>query len=139
MPEISWTDDLLVGVPEVDEQHHRLIDLTARLYRAFLEDRDRELLSDMVMDLDDYVRTHFRTEEALMDRIGYADAQAHRDEHRQFTSQVLDFLLGFVQDRKSLTEEILDCLVDWWLTHIRGADKALALALRIAAGVEAAP
>ena len=90
MEHIIWSDDLSVGVDEMDYQHKRLVGMINRLVDlASLTRTDQSVikaaylrvLSDMVQ----YATVHFDTEERYLKAIGYADFDNHLEEHKSFT------------------------------------------------------
>ena len=70
MDTFVWDQNFVTGLPEVDEQHHALVDLFNELSRSlFLSDASREVvLNDTFDRLVAYTQYHFRDEEALMPR-----------------------------------------------------------------------
>lgn len=124
MPYMLWNEDLRVGVAKVDEQHQTLVAMINGLHAAMLEGKGKSVLGPTIDGLLDYTVTHFGTEEAYFDALGYPDAAAHKAQHKEFVNKVADFREGFEEDRLLLSMDVMDYLSDWLVTHIKGNDRA---------------
>jgi len=124
MARIIWSDRLRIGVPEVDQQHERLIGIMNRLYQAHDAGRGAEAISEILDELIIYTATHFSIEEGYFSEFGYADAPAHIEEHRALTRKVDSYINRFNGNGATadLIEELLDFLSIWWRYHILDTD-----------------
>lgn len=129
MPLLAWNDMFSVGVVEIDNQHKQLIEITNRLNKAMIADRDRQALSGILNDLLAYTRTHFEYEERLMDQYRYAGREQHLLEHGKLVQIVVDFQTRFDRGEVDLTGELMALLRDWLSRHILNSDRALGRAL----------
>jgi hemerythrin-like metal-binding protein len=132
MGKITWCSDFCVGVAEIDAQHEHLVSMVNELFRAYMQGREKEVLSDIITGLSDYTAYHFSTEERLMDEHAYPATAEHRLEHREFIDRSIDFLLAYTSSNQEqdLAPVVLDYLEDWLLKHIRGTDVELGKFLR---------
>ena len=125
---LQWSDDLAVGHPLIDSQHRGLFDQFAQLLAACDQHRGPEHLRELFDFLDEYVKTHFREEEALMERFDYPEMTRHRQKHRYF----IDQLAGLKQELQTSgpTIQVLirtnKALIFWLTEHIREVDTGLA-------------
>ncbi len=86
---IEWTQDLSVGVPELDAQHQRWIGMINELHDTLLHGDAEDLVAitgRMLRAMGEYVEEHFRTEEAYMEKIGFPGLDAHREVHHRSPS-----------------------------------------------------
>lgn len=126
---LEWKTSYSVGVPQLDRQHKGLVDLINRLQTA---DHDGDVMPEVFEALRAYVRDHFRTEEALLERAGYPDLAEHRREHQVF----VDWLKA-VQSAYGLggaaslliNDSVVAFLKNWLVSHILVSDKAYAATL----------
>ncbi|MBU5611611.1 bacteriohemerythrin [Geomonas azotofigens] len=131
---VEWDDTLILGMAQIDEHHHKLVDILNRCYRALmLHDHSHEL-EGVVAELLDYTQYHFRTEEELMAQSHYAAAPSHAAAHRKFINSVTNF-----KDRSDAGEsfvaiDVLVFLKDWLVGHIQNTDRAFANFLNDRAG-----
>ncbi|MBI5900542.1 MAG: bacteriohemerythrin [Rhodocyclales bacterium] len=120
---LTWNDSYAVGVPELDDQHRRLLELINQVgddygpRNAFTDGLFREVLSDLF----EYTQVHFRAEEDHLRKIAYPGIEAHAREHGALTERVMEFILaaqGGTQDRQA----IHNFLLTWLVSHILEAD-----------------
>jgi hemerythrin-like metal-binding protein/PAS domain S-box-containing protein len=120
---IVWNSSYSVGVPELDDQHRRLVELINQVgddygpRNSFTDGLFHEVLCDMF----DYTHVHFQTEEDYLGRIAYPQLAAHEREHAAFTARVMEFIEAArhgEQDRKG----IHGFLLSWLVAHILESD-----------------
>jgi hemerythrin len=119
---VKWDDSCRVGVKELDDQHKNLFAICNRLIRLVTENRVEEIGRETIEELIDYTEKHFRREEELMDKAGYADSKAHHEEHKKMINDVLLFKSGFLA--RNLDESaVTQFLIAWILHHVKGVDR----------------
>lgn len=124
MPLMTWTSDLSVGLPDIDREHHWLLDATNLLHEELSQpEPSHAVVADTLHGLMDYTVNHFVGEESLFQRVNYPHADAHRALHDRFTAQVM----GLINDHeagKDIGTSTLELLKNWLVNHIMVADKA---------------
>lgn len=122
---LVWTDELLIGVTEVDEQHHMLVNMLNEANQRLSVEFRPDQLADLVHNLMSYALYHFETEEALMLKSHYdPQLQAlHIQEHQMFAAKVADLQKALSQGKYVSPDEVLRFLSDWLHNHIRNTDK----------------
>ena len=124
MPLMTWNDTFSVGVPSIDREHKRLIELVNELYDAVSANQAKEKLGHVLDGLISYTATHFKTEERYFDQTQYPAATAHRKEHEDLTHQVLEVQRRFKSgETGTLSMEVMNFLKRWLVNHIQGSDK----------------
>jgi hemerythrin len=123
---IEWTDNLSVGIEEIDSQHKRLIGLINELHAAMMERRSKDALGVIIGGLKDYTVTHFSTEEMYFDKFKYQNSLSHKKEHQGFVDKVNEYKTGFEKGKIMLSVEIMDYLKNWLVAHIQKIDTAYA-------------
>ncbi|MDR2313283.1 MAG: bacteriohemerythrin [Spirochaetaceae bacterium] len=125
---VEWSDRYRIGIPLIDEQHKKLIDMTNTLYTGCLEgDRAARIyFLKTIHDAVDYVRFHFSTEEKLLERIKYPDLAAHKKEHEDFAREIISQVQAFQMGKAFVPNVFVRYLRDWVLTHIAVSDKLYA-------------
>jgi len=119
---VPWSRDLSIGIDEVDDQHHYLVDRINRLWRALLQKREADEVILLIEDLYSYTQTHFVAEEALMQSFDYPRLPEHRVSHRAFEAHIREAADGLV-DGKPVTHDLLHFLNEWLKRHILVADQ----------------
>jgi len=128
---MSWTDNLLTGIREIDEQHQVLFDVLARLELAVSSEDKWSAVHFAIVDLTNYINIHFAVEEALMRIHGYPDLEAHIAAHRAFSTELADIKQHSI--REDVSDEMLLLVKNWLIEHIGVVDKAYVPHLRMAA------
>ncbi|MFO1425295.1 MAG: hemerythrin domain-containing protein, partial [Candidatus Competibacteraceae bacterium] len=60
---VEWSNELSVGIEEIDAQHKVLVDLLNQIHEAIQQRHGAEVTRDIVLRLDEYTRVHFAVEE----------------------------------------------------------------------------
>ena len=109
----EWSEKIEVGLPSIDRQHKQLFDLAA----SFRGNGDQIRVIKSLATLTEYVKVHFREEEAMMLACRYPDLEAHRQLHGEFR----DLLFKLLENARNMTlDEIADqvsFLINGWFYH----------------------
>lgn len=124
-----WDDNFVTGLPEVDRQHHGLVDLFNELNESLFHgsDTSAQTLEAIFDRLLAYAAMHFSDEEALMRQVGLDPR--HIDTHHHMHEQFVDQVRGMWASRHTLrqpSETIMGFLTSWLGLHILGIDQAMA-------------
>ncbi|MFN3247583.1 MAG: bacteriohemerythrin, partial [Leptonema sp. (in: bacteria)] len=87
---MEWTEEMDVGISEFNNHHKKLIELINRLFNAMSENKTKELLEQIFLELIDYTKYHFSAEEKLMIQLNYPEYTRHKQEHETLTKQVME-------------------------------------------------
>lgn len=122
---IDWRDDMSVGVSVLDDDHKILI----RLLNDYVDALDNDeglFVTDIIFTaLGQYIDTHFRREEEIMARAGYADLEAHKAVHARMEAQFAELRDRILLDPSDAAQNRLkDFLHDWLTDHILKTDMA---------------
>ncbi|HKJ77385.1 MAG TPA: bacteriohemerythrin [Gammaproteobacteria bacterium] len=121
-----WSDTLKVGHAAIDGDHRRLVSLVNQLHDAMKAGKGRDQCGDVLDELIEYANTHFKREEALMERAGFEGMARHKANHDKLLEQVRRLRADFYDEKLSLTMDLMNFLKDWLNNHIMGQDKELA-------------
>lgn len=117
---LSWTPDLSVGIDAIDDQHKRIVTYINQLHDAHLT-QDRNAVAAVIEGLVDYTLSHFRFEEAMLQKALYPMLPVHKKVHRLFIRRVSDYQQRFALG-DDVAEELLITLVKWLANHIKHED-----------------
>ncbi len=114
-----------VGIPQVDQEHQQLFAIVARIQQALEQDGDtaQNEARRAVAELLEYTRTHFASEEALMEAAAYPALPAHRELHRELLLQVGEMELRVEVSEPSASLDLSRFLAKWLINHIQVADQ----------------
>lgn len=119
-PRIPWSDEYKIGIKEIDLQHRKLFDLVNKLYE--LDDANeaniKESLRTILYEFSDYMKVHFKDEEAYMRAINYPDLAGHMKLHASIIEHLTEIIhtpakLGIIKSKmkivakRSLVEHIM--------------------------------
>ncbi|KAA0582007.1 bacteriohemerythrin [Azospirillum sp. B21] len=123
MTYVAWDESMSVGVPVLDEEHRRLLDLFNGLLESGITPANREELSSLLASLKDYVAVHFAREEAMMERCGYPELNGHLAAHRYFADEVDKLARDFDGGNPTMLRvDLILLLKDWFVEHIQQTD-----------------
>ena len=121
----QFTDDCLIGIEEIDNEHRRLFHMINEAIDLSKENMDVSAITkNLLPGLKDYAATHFAHEEAYMERIHDPELPIQKKEHEDFTKTVNSFSLdtSSPEATKKSFDELLTYLVRWLYRHILSSD-----------------
>ena len=121
----KFTDDCLIGIEEIDNEHRRLFHMINEAIDLSKENMDVSAITkNLLRGLKDYAATHFAHEEAYMERIHDPELPIQKKEHEDFTKTVNSFSLdtSSPEATKKSFDELLTYLVRWLYRHILSSD-----------------
>lgn len=129
-PPLVWNDGFATGVAEIDEQHMILVHTLNEAAARLATDASLDTLERITQDLPSYALYHFETEEQLMQTYAYGKdagfgAAQHLEQHRAFSSKVVQVREGIKQGTPIPADELLGFLNGWLVNHILNTDKKL--------------
>lgn len=120
---VDWDPERLsVYVRGVDRQHQFLVANLNILYLGLVAGSGQDATEEVLRNLEEYTRFHFRSEERLMDKFNYPQehAEKHVREHRSFVDKVSGFVEAYGRGEAALTLDVLRFLAGWLQGHISG-------------------
>lgn len=125
MKDLEWDKSLSVDVPEIDQDHRRLLELFNRLGHAVEDGAPRTYVIAVLEELIACTAWHFKHEEYLMESYGYQGLPAHRAEHEDLIASGEALKARFVGQDTPLSMMDLEFLEHWLTAHIYGEDMAM--------------
>jgi hemerythrin-like metal-binding protein len=125
MPTMPWTEELELGLPEMDETHREFVELL-----AVARGSDDAALPAAWQSLIDHTVAHFAQEEAWMRATRYAPGNCHSTQHAMILKVMREgqarALQGDITPLRLMTRE----LQVWFPQHAQSMDAALAAHLQ---------
>lgn len=124
---VAWSDDLKIGVPQIDAQHMSFFECQKILVESCRSEASENALRNSLDFLEKYAREHFRDEEAYMHDHGCEKIEAHIKEHEAFIERVAQVKADYDEHgiSKSLIWFVDHFLLDWITKHIMSFDQSL--------------
>lgn len=125
----EFMEEYCTGIAFIDEEHRELFRITDRANK-FLKNEFTYDVYDGIMDildeLRDYTKRHFKDEEDYMERIHYDGLPAQRRAHASFIERIEGIDLDTVDgDPKLYLESLIEFLLGWLINHILYTDKKI--------------
>ena len=126
---LMWTENLSVGVKDLDDDHKQLIKMINQLHVAIQAvgkegELDKEELEFVLHRLQNYTIYHCDKEEVLFETTGYPDTDRHKQQHRQLVTRIADLTGRFHNSTDPKHgAEIMQFIYDWLTQHIYQTDK----------------
>jgi hemerythrin-like metal-binding protein len=123
-----WNTNFETGIPIIDEQHKKLIDLLNLLISHIAYQSDVPTLNLIFDELKEYTQHHFSTEEKIWQDYFFDDTwgEWHKHAHTDFISEVIKIKEESHQSLDETIEEIVKFLTHWLAFHILDSDKRMA-------------
>lgn len=119
---VKWDRNFETGIPLLDEQHKELILLINNLYKK-KKDLSKEKISKLLVNLSDYVRVHFKSEEFLLYVMKYPQISLHKKEHQIFVFKIKEIIAQYHRGNLAhIPEDVFAYLKRWILDHILKTD-----------------
>ncbi len=126
----KWDEDFNTGNSQIDSQHFALVEMINELLELSVNNAiiELEIINDISSKLSEYVKMHFSTEDALMEKyeIDQRHLSEHRQCHKEFVSQITNQFSDSIklQNPKNIND-IVEYLIRWLAYHILSTDKSL--------------
>lgn len=122
---LQWKPEYSVGVISMDDEHREMIDLINEIYGKLKANPDTDQIEQCLGDIFSTISMHFALEERLMKKSGYAEYQAHKDDHEKLLDQIRDLMDDFAADTSSGAVKLEQSLSDWFAGHFSTFDARL--------------
>ena len=122
---VEWNDNFSVGVPDIDHEHRQLIELINELYANLQADHETEDVLAFFGEIHAGISAHFALEERLMRESGYAEYQAHKEEHERLLDDIRDLMDEYAADKTLDEEDMSRRLQSWFSNHFKTMDARL--------------
>ena len=117
---ISWNDNFVVGIKQIDDQHKLLINMTNELFEACTTGPDQANISfrNTIRLMVNHTKDVFTHEEDLFALTTYPDMAAHKAQHRDFMRNILEHQKKFQAGVRYVPNSLVRFLTEWISSHI---------------------
>ncbi len=125
---MQWTEDLSVGVDEIDNQHKVLFSRINNLVTAIKQHRCKDEIDNTIRFLEEYAATHFAYEEKYMQDSHYPEYPRHKAHHARYLEHLSELKKEAAAPRVKggsydLSVTANQMVVDWIIDHIMKVDR----------------
>lgn len=126
MPFFEWDRKFEIGVPAMDEQHKKWIEIINDFYDHITKRDIVENTKNLIDGVIDYTTYHFSSEEELMKSIGYPLIEDQKSMHRNIVDKIIDFKKKIESGKLVVSSAVTIELKQWLRDHIMVEDKKYA-------------
>ena len=112
-----------VLVPQMNDQHHRLIDMMNRVYDRHAARANKAELNQLLTNLRQYTIQHFDQEERMLESIGFPQLDRHKIIHEQLLADFGKHYDAFAAGTGAISQKFFDFLKLWLTSHIMHIDR----------------
>ena len=125
---MEWDNQLTLGIPLIDRQHKRLLQLTNNLYLTYLQNNEttKPDLIESAREIVDYLRYHFTNEEKLMFLFDFPDYSEHKREHESSITEIMSHIQKFSSGSYLVPYRFVRFFREWIFSHIDMFDRKVA-------------
>jgi hemerythrin len=125
MKYLKWSEQYSVGVDSVDYEHQNLMDMINMILAELEDRRDIAEIESTVADVHAEISAHFALEERLMRNAGYAEYDAHKNDHEDLLDQIRNMMDAIADKPEQALDLLSDQLGDWFSGHFATFDARL--------------
>lgn len=124
----EFTDDCIIGIEQIDEEHRYLFELLNRTHALTgmdFQNDHYQTIKDIIAELDNYAEQHFTNEEAYMEQIRDPELILQRTQHAFFREKILMLDLVNIDEAEeqwNVLDELVTFLARWLYHHILSSD-----------------
>jgi len=122
---LNWKAEFSVGIDSVDFEHQEMIELINALYTELSDSKDVATIEGFLGEIHATIAAHFALEEHVMKRSGYAEYEAHKNDHEELLDQIRDLMDEFDGGPEAAIEALRTQLGDWFEGHFATFDARL--------------
>lgn len=121
-----WKTQYSIGIDYFDRQHMNLLNIINLTQMNLIQGVGNDKVVEILLEMIQYARYHFKAEEIFMDKIGYAKITKHQKGHQTFIDRIQEARKQMDQQKMDAFWIILklnNYLQMWLIDHIQGMDK----------------
>ncbi len=119
---MEWKNNFSVGLPDIDEQHKRLIAIINKLHDTMKTGAAHAQLIRVMEELVGYTQEHFAYEERLLAAAKYPGLDEHIRKHTSMKAQVGVYCRMVQNDKATTPLQLMEFLKKWLGHHILNTD-----------------
>ncbi len=123
MSYFDWNEKFETGIRDMDMQHRKLVQILNQYFDAMKSGQARDVLDVTLKELANYTKSHFASEEKLMEKFQYPQLEDHKKMHLALIKQVNEILSKLKEGKMINSVNLSSFLKDWLMNHILNSDK----------------
>ena len=121
---MNWSDDYLIGINKIDEQHKECFVRINQLYEDCVTCEGEKDVKETLDFLGNHVVEHFQTEEAFMQKYNFPGTEGHKQLHEEFLNEYSKLSDEYCNlgSNQVLADKIRDIVPNWLIHHMTRVD-----------------
>lgn len=121
---LSWTNDISVHIPALDNDNREFIQAINDLNIALWANKKGKKVGKILARIAVYTGDHFIQEEEFMRQSGYPARDRHIIKHQKLIDRLSNLVYEFEFGRDTLAQHTSDLFKDWVGDHLKIEDRA---------------
>jgi hemerythrin-like metal-binding protein len=121
---LEWSEKCSVGIPELDIQHRRLVELLGELMKCIQAGDGDGSVAAALKELGRCAESHLQREELVLRVRGYPGYAEHKAEHDTYREKLAS--LELLADRPDFSVRLTNYVIEWWRFHVLTSDQQYA-------------
>ncbi len=126
MPFMTWSKEFEFGIPDIDSQHRRWLDIMNMFYDQLEEKNLKDNLLKLIDNAIDYTKYHFSEEEKFMESIGYSQKDEQQKMHKEIVNKINGYKKTIEEGKSLVSMTVTQEFKGWFKNHILIEDKKYA-------------
>ena len=129
---LKWDENLNTDIVWIDKQHKNFFKKMDKFLEASSGGRGGAEAISALKESEDYINTHFDTEERYMMQYDYPATKLHKAKHTKYRSKLKELKVKYNVEGASnnFIREFQLGIIDWYKNHINKFDKEFAAYLK---------
>jgi hemerythrin len=113
----KWKDEYCLGNDTIDAEHKKLFDIANKVFSTKTSEFTLDEIKNILNQLFDYVRYHFKHEEEYMKEISSGELDYQKEKHAEIISE-MNTMLKETKGINMLELKLAYIMQKWVLVHI---------------------
>jgi len=122
---LQWKQTYSLGIPAVDLEHRKMIEMINDVYSRIDREHDEVSVQTALADIHAGISAHFALEERLMREASWPEYADHKDDHEELLDQIRDIMDAYSDDPETGRGILRRRLSDWFGRHFATFDARL--------------
>jgi hemerythrin len=118
MAYLDWNPRYDTGVPAIDYEHHRLVDMLNGIHELIVKAAEPDEIAGVLADLHALATAHFALEEKIMRDQGYPGFAQRREIHHRLLDQIREIMDAYESGAYRVGESLPATLKQWLLEAV---------------------
>ena len=118
----GWDPSFSVNIPNLDNDHKKMVQMISKLHEAMSQGKSKELITPLINELSDYTVSHFGAEEKYLRDKKHPELSVQMAQHKIFLDRVNEFKETVQTGKTAIAIQLLPFMNQWFLNHIMKMD-----------------